>query len=145
MNGNARCDSDEHETEGPMFRNGDRAVQKRDPDHAYGYDLHMERDGLMYHEIADVRTQFRMAHQPLVKRLRPLQEKGGRKEEERSCGKHRKKDSQYSQPQGQQSQYSQYIFHSYFVNSGMLRYEEFQGWANSETNTGRPHPEDSPC
>jgi len=86
----------------------------------------IQRDGLMYHEIADVRTQFRMAHQPLVKRLRPLQEKGGRKEEERSCGKHRKKDSQYSQPQGQQSQCSQYIFHSNFVNSGMRRYEEFQ-------------------
>ena len=29
--------------------------------------------------------------------------------------------------------------------SRFLGYEEFQGWANSETNTGRPHPEDSPC
>ena len=56
MQSNSKCDQDKQGSEGPMFRNEYRTIEKRDPDHADGYDLHMKRYRLMYKEIADIRS-----------------------------------------------------------------------------------------
>ena len=98
VNGDGCCKQDEEQAESPMLCNEDGAVEQRNPDHADGQDLNLQRDGLMYHEVLNVRSQFRMVHQPVIQSLVTTQEKRRREQKQRSGGQHRQEYAQYRQP-----------------------------------------------
>ena len=98
MNGYADGEQDEEQAEGPVFCNKNGAVEQRNPDHADGQDLYLQRYSLMYHEVLNVRSQFRMVHQPVIQSLVTTQEKRRREQKQRSGGHHRQEYAQYRQP-----------------------------------------------
>ena len=97
MNGYADGKQDKEEAESPMLGNEDGAVEQRNPDHADGQDLDLQRYSLMYHEVLNVRSQFRMVHQPVIQSLVTTQEKRRREQKQRSGGQHRQEYAQYRQ------------------------------------------------
>ena len=80
MDGYADGKQDEEEAEGPMLGNEDGAVEQRKPHHADGQDLYLQRNGLMYHEVLNVRSQLRVVHQPVIQPLVTTQEKRRREQ-----------------------------------------------------------------
>ena len=98
MDGDGCGEKNEEQTEGPMFSDKNGAVEQRNPDHAHGQDLDLQRDRLMYHEILNVWSQFRMVHQPVIQPLVTTQEKRRREQKQRSGGQHRQEYAQYRQP-----------------------------------------------
>ena len=111
MDGYADGKQDEEEAEGPMFSYKDGAVEQRNPDHAHGQDLDLQRYSLMYHEVLNVRSQFRMVHQPVIQSLVTTQEKRRREQKQRSGGQHRQKYTQYRQSKGNTPKYHKNPFH----------------------------------
>ncbi len=103
----------EHEPQHPMLRDEYGAVEQRDPYEGYRYDFHMERNRLVYHEIGDVRPQFRMIHQPVIQPSVASQKKEGRKQQQRGRRENRQKDAENSQTQRQQSEYCIKYLHHY--------------------------------
>ena len=103
MNGDGCCKQDEEQAESPMLCNKNGAVEQRNPDHADGQDLNLQRDGLMYHEVLNVRSQLRVVHKPVIQSLVTTQEKRCREQKQRSGRQHRQKYAQYRQPKGYKS------------------------------------------
>lgn len=114
MDGNSSSKDQEEQSEEPMFRHPYGAIQQGDPDHADRDYLHLQRDRLMYHEIAYVRAQFRMVHKPVVKRSRRTEEQSGSKQKEGSRRKDRQKDPDDSQNQTNQPYARKKILHPEF-------------------------------
>lgn len=98
MNGDGCCKQDEEQAEGPMLCNEDGAVEQRKPHHADGQDLYLQRDGLMYHEVLNVRSQLRVVHKPVIQSLVTTQEKRCREQKQGSGRQHRQEYAQYRQP-----------------------------------------------
>lgn len=67
MSGYGDSESYEEKAESPMLGNEDSTVEKSYPDHAYRDYLYLQRNGLVHHEIADVRTELRMVQKPVIK------------------------------------------------------------------------------
>ena len=84
----------EEEAEGPMVRDRYGTVDKGDPDHAYGDDLHPQRDGLVLHEIPDVGTKPRMVEKPVIERTGTAKEQCSSKKKERGRGKYRQENAE---------------------------------------------------
>lgn len=103
MNGDCSCQNDEKGSEGPMISHKDRTVKKRDPYKTYGNHLDLQRDGLIFHEIADIWSKFRMVQKPIIQFHVAAQKKGGSQKQQRSGRQHGKKYSQHSQPKSDYS------------------------------------------
>lgn len=67
MSGYADSESYEEKAEGPMLGNEDSTIEKSYPDHAYRDYLYLQRNGLVHHEIADVRSELRVVQKPVIK------------------------------------------------------------------------------
>ena len=98
MNGDAYGKQNEKKAEGPMFSHKDGAVEQRNPDHADGQDLDLQRYSLMYHEVLNVRSQFRMIHKPVIHSPMAAKKQRCGKQKQRSSRQHRQKYAQYRQP-----------------------------------------------
>lgn len=99
-----------------MLRNEDGTVQKRYPDHAYRDYLYLQRDGLVHHEIADIWSELRMIHQPLIQRAWAAEKKGGGKKKEGGRRQNRQENAENPKSESNKSQYSQNIVHTYMIN-----------------------------
>ena len=120
VNGYADGEQDEEQAEGPMLGNEDGAVEQRKPHHADGQDLYLQRNGLMYHEVLNVRSQLRVVHQPVIQPLVTTQEKRCREQKQRSGWQHRQKYAQYRQPKGYKSEKNKQPLHSGCKNSNLI-------------------------
>ena len=120
MDGNADGEQDEEEAESPMLCNKNGAVQQRKPHHADGQDLYLQRNGLMYHEVLNVRSQLRVVHKPVIQSLVTTQEKRCREQKQRSGRQHRQEYAQYRQTKGYKSEKNKQPLHSGCKNSNLI-------------------------
>ena len=66
MDGHSYGKKDEEYAQCPMICDEYRAVQQGDPEHRYRYYLDSQRDSLVFPEVLDIWSQFRMVHEPDV-------------------------------------------------------------------------------
>lgn len=120
VNGYADGKQDEEQAEGPVFCNKNGAVQQRKPHHADGQDLDLQRYSLMYHEVLNVRSQFRMIHKPVIHSPMAAKKQRCRKQKQRSGWQHRQKYAQYRQTKGYKSEKNKQPLHSGCKNSNLI-------------------------
>jgi len=94
-----------------MLCNKNGAVEQRNPHHADGQDLYLQRDGFMYHEVLNVRSQLRVVHKPVIHPLVATEKQRCREQKQRSGRQHRQKYAQYRQPKGNTPKYHKNPFH----------------------------------
>lgn len=113
-----------------MPGNKDCAVKQRQPERCHRHYLHSQRNGLVLGEVRDVRSEFRMSHQPVMQILVPAQEQRRGQQQERSGGQHRQKCAQDSQSERNQPQYGQkYIHLAFYCGCKDRKYRIFYKFA----------------
>ena len=99
VDGDARGDAQEKERQRPMSGHAEGTPEEGAPEQRHGNDFDPQRKRLVLPEIADIRAQLRMIHQPSVKFVRTAHEKRRGKKEE-WCGRQDgQEDSKNSQGQ----------------------------------------------
>ena len=90
---------DEEEAESPVLCHEYRAIQQGKPKSRHRYNLYLQRNGLVFHEVGYIRAQLRMILQPVLQSSVATKEKRGREQQQRCSRQDRQKNAKNPQSQ----------------------------------------------
>lgn len=100
----------------PLVDHRHHAIPCRQPHQGDRYDLHAQRNGTVFSEIADVGAQFGVVHQPPVQPRRAAHEEPRRQQQKRRGGEQRQKYARYTQHERHDAEKRKECFHRRKIN-----------------------------
>ena len=116
-----------------LIDNSHNAVAYGKPYQADRHHLDVQRNSLMFAEVADIFAQNAMIDKPFVQSLGAMYKTPRREQQQWRCGQQRKEYSSHAKPQREHSQYGQNDFHGRKINQFEInmRYNEAKTTKNS--------------